>query len=338
MNCAKEKKRDLNVEVLRCFLMLVIVVYHGCNNGPFDVAGQCRDVKFGSWILFWATNAFAFISGWYGIRMSSMRLFKFLGLGLFASIVHLLFSPFVLGKWTYSYTLGWFGNSYLAIMLVAPLVNAALSSVSASGNKNLLITWGLYSLAMALSWIPLRFLGVSLSVPGWGGHTFNTMLYIYVSAYCLKRCGFEKWMTRHWAMMIFGAAISCHVLNLGLVVLCRTWKEYFSEAGDYNSPAMLVAGAMIFVVFLKTRFPVWLQKLCGYIAPSMFSVYLLHTAVGPVCKVIRDQSILSFDAGFYYPCHRVVSVVTVSMIIFSGCVAIDVLRRISANFCRRLWR
>jgi len=77
--------------------MLVIVVYHGCNNGPYGNATGCRDVKFCAWLLYWATNAFAFISGWFGIRFSWHKAIGFLGLGLYASFILLLAAPFVTG-------------------------------------------------------------------------------------------------------------------------------------------------------------------------------------------------------------------------------------------------
>ena len=333
-------KRNLDIEVLRCFLMLIIVIYHGCNNGPFSVDGENHDVKFLAWFLFWATNAFVFISGWFGIRFSWRKVLKFLGLGLYASVLLMLLSPFVAKGFSWRFSLGWFGNSYLALMLVSPLINAGLEALEAKSKQVLCVAWIAYAVAMFLSWLPLNSY-VKLGVPGWmDGHSFNTMLFIYVSAYVLKRSAWFCGITRMRAIIIFALAQICHVLLLGAVVVSPACKNLLAGALDYNSPALLVMGAMMFMIFYRTNFPSWLKKTAFYISPSVFMVYLLHSGGNPVVAEPIFHGVLSSVDNMFMPVmfHRVFAVIVGGVAIFLACVICDIIRRCLIYACYSLKR
>ncbi len=310
--------------------MLVVVVYHGCNNGPFAVDGQNHDVKFGAWLLYWATNAFVFISGWYGIKFSWGRIGKFLGMGLYASIVLFLLSPLAIGRWHYSFSMGWFGNSYLALMLVAPIINEGLIAIERKSMSALRSAWGAYAVAMLLSWLPI----VELAVPGWFGHSFNTMLFIYVSAYVLKRMEWFASISRRKAICIFLMAQCFHVLFVGATVVSPWCRANLADAGDYNSPWVLIMGAMMFMIFLKTEFPKWLQRLCAFCAPSVFMVYLLHSGGNPtISGPIFNRTLLLFDKWIApIQMHRVYAVIVGGFIVFVVTLIMDSGRRAIARF------
>lgn len=327
-------KRNLNIEVLRCFLMLVVVVYHGCNNGPFAVDGQNHDVKFGAWLLYWATNAFVFISGWYGIKFSWERVGKFLGMGLYASIVLFLLSPLAIGRWHYRFSMGWFGNSYLALMLVAPIINEGLLAIERKSIFALLSAYGAYAVAMLLSWLPI----VELAVPGWFGHSFNTMLFIYVSAHVLKRMEWFASISRTKAICVFLIAQCFHVLFVGATVVSPWCRANLAGADDYNSPWVLVMGSMMFMIFLKTEFPKWLQRFCAFLAPSVFMVYLLHSGAcnSLVARRIFNGVLLYCDNWLSpMPLHGIFAVVCGGFVIFFAAIVADMPRRVISFLTRR---
>lgn len=47
--------------------------------------------------------------------------------------------------------------------------------------------------------------------------------------------------------------------------------------GDYNSPFAFALAGVMFLLFLKVKVPMLLCRSVSFLAPSMFSVYLIHT-------------------------------------------------------------
>ena len=122
--------RETNIEVLRCTMMFVIVLGHMCAMGPY--AGN-KFVHAVFTLSYFATNAFVFISGWYGIRFKPKKVWHLLELGLYAAVVNFLLSKIAIGEWSLMISLGWFGNSYLALLLISPLLNYGLDALDSRG-------------------------------------------------------------------------------------------------------------------------------------------------------------------------------------------------------------
>ena len=85
----------------------------------------------------------------------------------------------------------------------------------------------------------------------------------------------------------------------------------------------------MFMIFLRTEFPIWLQKACAFIAPSVFMVYLLHsgcnpTVSGPLFKGFLQWMDKSFEPVFM---HRVWAVIFGGCIVFAITLGVDLLRR-----------
>ena len=270
------KERNCNIELMRCLMMLLIVIYHCCVSGPYidKVA-----VKGLSCMLYWPTDAFVFISGYYGIRLTRGKVLRLLGYGLFASMVLGLCSKWAIGTSSWRYSLGWFGNAYLAIMLVSPIVNAGLDQLKGSSRRNLDLAMLGYTGAILMNWIPLGD-SFCLKVPGWLGHDFNTLLYVYVLGRYMALTGFLQTMGHKAALLGF----------LGMIVINLLWsvaawtipegcflKGFFVGTRNYDSPVTICTAMMIFLMF-KSMKPgtSGIMKFFGYIAPSMFPIFLLH--------------------------------------------------------------
>ncbi len=173
------RNRDYGIEIFRCLLMFVIVLHHACCHGLLRTTTS-------AWIIYPLTipavDGFIAISGWYGIRFSWNKCARLWGLMVFYLI-------FTMGFTALAHTLGWtelrprlygwwFAGNYLGLMLFSPFINTALETL-AQTPKKLLTAVGLYTLAVFLNWIPTHlFTGVSVS--GWGSHSFNTLLFVYV--------------------------------------------------------------------------------------------------------------------------------------------------------------
>ena len=322
--------RNPSIEVMRCVLMFLIVVYHGCNNGPFTGADRGTACKMIPWLLFFCTNSFMFISGWFGIRLSWKRLAKFLLMGGFASIVLFVLSKPVFGNWQYHFSLGWFGNCYLAIVCVAPLINAGVETLAKESRHALWGMWAAWGGMIMISCLMPKGGVVSLAVSGWLGHGFNTMLFVYVTARIMRLTGVERLMTVPRTACLFVFALGVHLSRLMVMNQFPGLKDWLIATGDYDSPEVLMMGVAFFFMFLPLRFKSWINQVCLFCAPSMFMVYLLHSGCANVGRMAYNRLILGVD-GWMSPIVRfggLTSIVIAAGVVFSVSVGVDLIRRL----------
>ncbi len=124
--------RDGGIELFRCLLMATIVFHHCCVNGPFS-----KEIPT---MLFFvltipAVDGFVAISGWYGIKFTLKRFFRLWGVvafyTMFIYFLSLCMRRFGFPvKVEFNVTSEWFAGSYLALMFVAPFINAGVEALS----------------------------------------------------------------------------------------------------------------------------------------------------------------------------------------------------------------
>lgn len=320
------KRRDESVEVFRNFLMFLIVLGHMClyKEGGTTVVSKAV-ATFGCW----ATDAFVLISGWYGVRFAWDKVIKFLGLGFFASLACLLISPLSGLGVQFRYSLGWFGKSYLGLLLFAPIINAAIDGLrEKGGEKALRVAWGTYAVLMLVNWLPVRFFGVDLAIPGFEGLTFNTLLFVYVTGRVLHGVDWTETVNVKTLWAVF----------IGLTVVNYAWacaagflpgelaKSIFVGTKDYNSPLVLSLAVFGFLVFKRSRFPAWLGTTCAFLSPSLFSVYLIHEG----CNRFVSHAVYNRYAFFKMGNGAIAEVATIvlaAILVFVACLLIDFMRR-----------
>ena len=306
--------------------MFLIVLGHMClyKEGGATVVSKAV-ATFGCW----ATDAFVLISGWYGVRFAWEKVVKFLGLGLFASLVCLLISPLSGLGVQFRYSLGWFGKAYLGLMLFAPIINAAIDGLrEKGGEKSLRVAWCAYAVLMLVNWLPVRFFGIDLAIPGFEGLTFNTLLFVYVTGRALRGVDWTGIVNMKTLWAIF----------IGLTVVNYTWacaagflpgelaKSIFVGTKDYNSPLVLSLAVFGFLVFKRSRFPAWLGKICAFLSPSLFSVYLIHEG----CNRFVSHAVYNRYAFFRMgngAVAEVASIVLAAISVFIVCITLDFMRR-----------
>lgn len=319
-----KQNRSPNIELLRCALMFLIVLHHCCLLGVFKnaiIGGMSVSTHF-------AVDAFVFITGWYGVRLSLRKVVGLLGMGLFAFCALGLFSLFCGQGWQASFSLGWFGNSYLALLFVSPLLNAGIDALRREDERALRRAWFAYAVFMFLSWLPIGSC-VDLKVAGWFGHSFNTMVFVYVTGRVLSVC---EWTRTIRIRGLILAAVGLQGVNLAWG-LCRvSWPEssFFRVSGDYDAPFLIALAICVFLIFLRLpleRCVVVSRATCA-VAPSMFVVYLLHSGVpSPLPKQWignLEHVILPMEGG----CGMGIATVLTACVVFVACVAIDGARRL----------
>lgn len=320
------RRSNENIEVLRCFLMFLIVLMHVATFVPTGSHLRARLIHV---FCIFSVNAFALISGWFGVRFSWRKIMKLLGLGLFSSLVLLALSPLAGHGFQFSYDLGWFGCSYLGLLFLAPILNAAVDKLRGESESALRVAWCIYAIAMMVSWVPLDFFHIHFHIPGWQAHSMNQLIFMYLTGRVLVGCG---WIYKVRYRMIVVLFLSAMALNYGWAILAGVTRHSdFLQAllvgtRCYNNPIVIILGISAFVLFLRARMPSWFKKAGLFMGPSMFSVYLLHEATNHELSVALYKQIpVCLGRGAI---QQLATIFIIACLVYFICIGLDILRRI----------
>ncbi len=303
------KKRDGGVELFRCLLMMVIILHHCC---LFGSVPRSLAACFLFPLTMIGVDCFVAISGWYGINFSWKRFFR-----IWFTMAYYIVLVYELG-WL-AHQLGWleapppkrppwwFAYSYLCLMLIAPILNIVIKTLS-NEPKALIRLWTLYAVAMvAASW-PFSKLSL-ITGSGWGSHTVNTMMFVYFSMGTLRvalnhyplQVNWRKWFGWMLFIFLFLLPMTNWIIFCG-VKISETFARLLSYAGintaqligamsfgcsgiltvrlgGYNSPLVWTTAILAFMSFRTIKLPAWLERVILFISPSMFGVYLFHESI-----------------------------------------------------------
>lgn len=332
MNAEISVKRNASVEAFRCLLMALIVTGHCYCRGLWYANGALWTLFFTTFIH-WHVDAFVGISGWFGIKSTFKKFIRIWALMLFYNIVGCALTWWLYPEvfsWPQLFSLGgWFGGCYLALMLIAPLVNAGVEKVVASGRKDAIIAGGGVLLLVAFTWLPGHLL-TGVNANGSGQYSFINMLGVYVIARILKEIELEHIGLNK--LMLGVAIFALSILFIGgiksLLQVCRglpptaaTW-DFLAL---YDAPHYWVMALTMLLIFVwHVHVPEWFGRVCVFIAPSMFPIYLMHetTGIGRV-GIFKLESFL--DAT--WKLHPCVTILITAFSVFSTCLLIDLGRR-----------
>ena len=261
-------KRNPGVELLRCVLMFLVVLHHCCYHGPFKslaVGGISSTTVF-------AVDAFVFISGYFGIKVRPEKFFSLMLKGLVATVLVGVWGVVMGYGVDFRYGLGWFGNSYLALMALSPVINEGIDGLQRNGLLNRAMT--MLAFVFFVSWGSSGFL--NLKVAGWGGHTFSSMLFMYVlGRYLFVTQSLARLKRRTFALSFVGLM----AINLFWSWAMHVRPDLLAGSRDYNNPIVVMLAVSVVMIFLRLPLPDLLARGSRYLAPSMFMVYLLHDGV-----------------------------------------------------------
>ena len=99
------------------------------------------------------------------------------------------------------------------------------------------------------------------------------------------------------------------------------------RASIYNSPFCVVAAMCVFLIFTKIRIPSILARAGAFLAPSMFSVYLIHTSSFTTGHIVEWQRKIGCYVG-----NEGLSLCVLVLIIWVGGLLLDLPRRAFVNF------
>lgn len=307
--------RNSNIELLRIVAILFIIAHHllvhGLNLWSDNQLSNFPLLALDS-AFFVGVNVFVLISGYCGIQF---RFKKLLYLYLMCALVgglcylgHLYVDHAHIGRSIVYNTIfsisnapgTWYIQSYIFLMLAAPLLNAGIETLNKKGHLCAIAAWTLIS--VYFGW--------------WWQHDVNQDGYNLVNFIWLYIIG--GYLKRYWNIhslrpyTYLGVYAICSIVNAGFYV----WSSgYF--AWCYNNPFVVIASISLVLFFLSFDFQ---NKYVNILAQSTLGVYLIHENCY-VSPHLYDNAVTTF-----YSTNVFCFVSAVSCIYFV-CVIVDVLLR-----------
>ena len=266
-------------------------------------------------LLMCCVPGFVFISGWFGIKFVPSKVLRLFGVGLFCSVVAVGIN-FLLGiapsadtYWKQVVALWangfWFLNAYIALMMLAPLVDVVVSLKDIGK----MISYLLPLLILVFGWSYVCGSPVIHKLPwpqtaGMGSNTALTLLGVYAFGRICRVMRVDERLT------------IMHLLIVALICVPLVMIGF----GNYHSIFSSVLAMAAFVWVSRMNMPKWLSRIILFVAPSMFSVYLMHsTKYGfDLIEMLQDRVQLPL----------VLNAIVMGVIVFLFCVAVDFVRRI----------
>jgi surface polysaccharide O-acyltransferase-like enzyme len=314
---AKEKAvRNSNIELLRIFSMLFIVIYHCLGRS----LGTNPDWEFLRMpiisVLHIGVICFVLISGYWGIRFSLKGFFKLIIQCSFYSIliylVYILLNPEIYSlkgliksaipvQW-------WFINIYLCLYLLIPIINIPLKT--STTKKKIIFICFLGVISFVFQYVP------SLSN---GKNPVNFILIYYIGDFIRYNLKISPNLGVKRLLIIYGLfniLLFSSLLLLSDIPLVR--KVLFHLTFPYNSIGLIFNAICFFLIFCKLEIK---SKVINWIAISILPVYLLHEN-----KYIGSY-LYKFVNGMQdfinNPIFFILSIGLLGVIVLLACICID---------------
>lgn len=271
-------KRNTNIEFLRFLLMIFICIWHTMVHG-YDYKNMSIDIIPNVYSILLmgfcssAVNTFMFISGYYGINYSFDKLLRLVIQALLISNMVILVRFFCFdGQLSFydqvlplsSGVSWWFMSVYIVIMILSPILNSGVESIS---SRKLLILLGFLFFIYCI--VKYRL--------GEGGANLATMLFVYLlGRYCCKVK--IKWSPILsiviWAMALFALyALMFYYLYTGQI-------ESIWYLLSYNNPLVILMAVSAFFFILS--FNCQLGRWAEFLGSHSLSIYLVSELIGIV--------------------------------------------------------
>lgn len=275
--------RDSGIELLRIFIMLLLVMHHlnvhgglltGIETLP-NTFGTYQKLFFESFLLF-PVSCFVFISGYFGIKLKTKKVASILIQALFysSSILAIFYfiSPerlswkdFIMACIPISSGIWWFISTYFFLMLLSPVINHICYRLSEKMFKYLLLIGVIINLILGFAF--------SQKYLGGNGSTLVNFVFIYFLARYYSLYKIEVPLQKLQLLLIY---IGCSLIIFSLSVILynsglnkHVWSLY-----QFNNPLTIISGISIFLIFKRIKFS---SASVNGIAASILGVYLIHS-------------------------------------------------------------
>ena len=286
LNASKTTRhRQTNIELLRIFSMLMVLVihYNVATNGqtthemvltePWKAVG-IASLKSLSFIC---VNCFIIISGYFGIRWKWKSLCNYLfQIAFWGGMVHLIavalgFSVFSASRLLDNMLMflvhgNWFFVSYLALYMLAPVLNAYIEKVDAKQLGWMVLAF--YAFQTVFGWIFKNCIEFSQ------GLTFVSFMGLYLLGAYLKRTdlGCFKWKPSANLLVYLGVGLLCVVISM-----LSNYMGFNKDVYSYISPLQILQTIYLFLFFKGFAVNSKYDRLILFFSSSAFAALLMHS-------------------------------------------------------------
>ncbi len=268
------KQRQSNIELLRCFAMLCIIVYHLL---LFALGGVHTDTKLYQAMqipLHIGVPIFVLISGYFGIHFSLRGLMRLCSKGYFYFIPLNLIPAIIMGQegvkvflkhvFIFGFDAQWYLNTYLYLFLFSPIINRYLKNITRSQRAYLLVILAFMSIYIG----NVTEGDVSLVE----GKNLTNFILLYVLGNTIR---IEQQTINSMSQYkLIGSYVLFNVfLVLGFMYVPLVAGKIWKYAYAYDSPILIFNSIWIFAIFSKLRFT---SRFVNWAGGSIFACYLLQ--------------------------------------------------------------
>lgn len=278
-------KRQVNIELLRIFSMLMVLVIHynvavnGQTTHDMVMTEPWKAIGVASLksLSFICVNCFIIISGYFGIRWKWKSLCNYLfQIGFWGGMIHLIavgigFSDFSVKQMLDNMFMflvhgNWFFVSYLGLYMLAPVLNAYIEKVETRQLGWMVLTF--YAFQTVFGWIFKNCIEFSQ------GLTFVSFMGLYLLGAFLRRSNLNcfRWRCGYDMGCYLGFGFICVVLSMG-----ANYMGFDKDVYSYISPLQILQTVYLFLFFKKVRVSSRYDQVILFFSSSAFAALLMHS-------------------------------------------------------------
>lgn len=341
---AENDRRNYGIDLLRCLSMLFVIILHLLGQGGLveqsaPMPGKYYILSFLQILAYCAVNLYGITTG-YLMCKKSFRLSRIVNIWLitvFWSVaVSCVFFLFVPEQRTVKELISmflpilrgryWFFTAYFVVMLLSPVLNLLIKSLS---QRQFHLLFAVLFLLFGI--IPVGSLGYDVMRISGGNH-FSWMIVLYLIGGYI-RTNIPTSDTTHnkssslWLLCYFSTA-AVHLLYKILVSIVGLY-HYRNLFLNINSPFVITEAIFLFLYFRDLGEHIssgsFLAKLLAFVAPGVYSVYVIH--VHPLVFWNNHFISLLRPWDHWNTMHVVAAVLAAALGVFTVCILLDTFRQ-----------
>lgn len=329
----RKVERQSNLELMRCFLMLCVIIVH-YNNA--DMGGAFNYVTPGSINYYFiymmesmaviSVNGFVLLAGYFGYKRTTMSLRKPVGLLLYVIAYNFLFYfiDIALGRQIFNLRQmfmnfipqNWYVVLYVALLIISPYLNMIISQLS---KKKMLIFIGILTAVFSV-WATLLDVGADLlqfspvgsSTVGLHGNQSGYTIVNFVLLYFIG-AAIHKWNLLNWSKW---KDVGCYLV-ISILIFLLSLKTY--SAWYYSNVLVILSSVFLLNFFRKIKVQ---SRLINIVAGATLGVFLISTKWIVIQGFWGLFQISQYCGSSIYRCA--VNLVICSLATFFVCAAMDI--------------